>query len=179
MYDNVRLYLSSEKKTSSNWIKDILDEEFSDSDDFEPEKFLNPCSSNPDHGESVNEKALDEQTKSTLCMKCCSTKWDKECFKCMQDKKYNHSLKVHQEKQKKAVDVDDEISLKVNRSYEVNQSFIREQRKAKLPAELDLSDQPTVITVQHVIKGRHIKFCHWDSFDESPLYFISIWKQTQ
>ena len=29
----------SKKKTSNNRIQDILDEEFSDADDFEPEKF--------------------------------------------------------------------------------------------------------------------------------------------
>ena len=141
-----------QKKNTNNRIQDILDldEEFSNSDDFEPEKFLNPFSANPGHGESVNGKASDEQTKSTLCMKCFSTKGDK-------------------------------VSLKVNRSYEVNQSFIREQRKAKLPAELCLSDQSTVARVQH-IKGRLTKFCHPDSkyedvynwigaFYESPLYF--------
>ena len=100
----------------------------------------------------------------------------------MQDKEYNHSLKVDQEKQKKVVDVDDKASLKVNRSYEVNESHIREQRKTKLPAELGLSDQSTVVTIQHMIKGRLTRFCHPDSkyediydwisaFDESPLYF--------
>ena len=57
---HVRLYLLSKKKTSNNRIQDILDEEFSDSDGFEPEKFLNPFSANPNHGESVNEKASDE-----------------------------------------------------------------------------------------------------------------------
>ena len=60
----------------------------------------NPFSANPDHGESVNEKASDEQTKSTLCMKCFSTKRGKECLKCTQDKEYDHSRKVDQEKKK-------------------------------------------------------------------------------
>ena len=50
---HVRLYLLSKKKTSNNRIQDILDEEFNDSDDFEPEKFLNSFSENPDHRESV------------------------------------------------------------------------------------------------------------------------------
>ena len=70
----------------------------------------------------------------------------------------------------------------MNRSYEVNENFIREQRQAKLPAELGLSDQSTMVTVQYFIKGRLIRFCHPDSkyediynwigaFDESPLYF--------
>ena len=140
---HVRLYLLPKKKTSNNIVQDILDEEFSDSDDFESEKFLNPFSANPDHGQSVNEKASDEQTKSTSCMKCFSTKRNKECLKCMQDKEYDHSLKVDQEKKKKVVKVDDEVSLKVNRSYEVNERFIREQRKAKL----GLSDQSTVVAV--------------------------------
>ena len=80
-------------------------------------------------------------------MKCFSTKRDKECSKCMQDKEYDHSLKVDEEKKKKVVKVDDEVSLKVNRSYEVSESFIREQRKAKLPAKLGLSDQSTVVVV--------------------------------
>ena len=44
---HVWLYFLTKKKTSNNRIQDILDEEFSDSDDFEPEKFLNPF------GESV------------------------------------------------------------------------------------------------------------------------------
>ena len=57
---HMRLYHLSKKKTSNNRIQDILDEEFSDSDDFEPEKFLNTFSANPDHGQSVNEKASDE-----------------------------------------------------------------------------------------------------------------------
>ena len=57
---HVRLYHLSKKKNSNNIIQDILDEEFSDSDDFEPEKFLNPFSANPDHGQPVNEKASDE-----------------------------------------------------------------------------------------------------------------------
>ena len=35
MYDCIL----SKKKTSNNRIQDILDEEFSDADDFEPEKF--------------------------------------------------------------------------------------------------------------------------------------------
>ena len=103
------MHLLSKKKTN-NRIQDILDldEEFSNSDDFESAKFLNPFSANPDHGESVNGKASDEQTKSTLCIKCFSTKREK-------------------------------VSLKVNRSYEVNERFIGEQRKTKLPAELGLS----------------------------------------
>ena len=42
-----------------------------------------------------NEKASDEQTKSILCMKCFSTKRDKECLNCMQDKEYNHLLKFY------------------------------------------------------------------------------------
>ena len=114
-------------------------------------------------------------------MKCFSTKRDKECLKCMQDKKYDHSLKVDQEKKKKVVEVAEEVSLRVNRSYEVSGSFIREQRMAKLPAELGLSDQSTVVAVQH-IKGRLTRFCDPDSkyediynwigtFYESPLYF--------
>ena len=48
---HVRLYLLSKKKISNNIIQYILDEEFSDSDDFELEKFLNPFSANPDHGQ--------------------------------------------------------------------------------------------------------------------------------
>lgn len=40
----------NKKKTSNNRIQDILDEEFSDSDDFELQKFLNPF------GESVNDE---------------------------------------------------------------------------------------------------------------------------
>ena len=114
-------------------------------------------------------------------MKCFSTKRGAECFKCMQDKEYDHSLKVDQEKKKKVVEVHDEVSLKVNRSYEVSESFIREQRKAKLPSKLGFSDQATVVAVQH-IKGRLTRFCHPDSkyediynwigaFYESPLYF--------
>ena len=158
----VQLYLLSKKKTSNNRVQNILDKEFSDSDDFEPEKFLNPFSANPDHEESVNEKASDEQTKSTLCMKCFSTKRDKECLKCMQDKEYDHSLKVGEEKKKTVVEIDDEVSLKVNRSYEVEKSFIREQRKAKLPAKLGLSDKSTVVAIQHIIKGRLTRFCHPD-----------------
>ena len=69
----------------------------------------------------------------------------------------------------------------MNRSYEVNERFIGEQRNTKLPAELGLSDQSTVARVQH-IKGRLTRFCHPDSkyedvynwiraFYESPLYF--------
>ena len=81
----------------------------------------------------------------------------------MQGKEYDHSLKVDQEKKKKVVETDDEVSLKVNRSYEVNERFIREQRKAKLPAELGLPDQSTVVAVQHIIKGRLTRFCHPDS----------------
>ena len=115
-------------------------------------------------------------------MKGFSTKRDKECLKCMQDKEYDNLLKVDQEKKKKVVEVDDEVSLKVNRSYEVSESFIREQRKAKLPIELGLSDQSTVVVVQHIIKGQLTRFCHPDSkyegiynsigaFYESPLYF--------
>ena len=51
-----------------------------------------------------------------------------------------------------------------------------------MPAELALSDQSTVVTVQHIIKGRLKRFGHPDSkcediynwigaFDESSLYF--------
>ena len=47
----------------------------------------------------------------------------------MQDKEYDHSLKVDPEKKEKEVEVDDEVSLKVNRSYEVNETFIIEQKK--------------------------------------------------
>ena len=47
---HVWLYFLTKKKTSNNRIQDILDEEFSDSDDSEPEKFLNPF------GESVNDE---------------------------------------------------------------------------------------------------------------------------
>ena len=81
----------------------------------------------------------------------------------MQGKEYHHSLKVDQEKKKKVVETDDEVSLKVNRSYEVNERFIREQRKAKLPAELGLPDQSIVVAVQHIIKGRLTRSCHPDS----------------
>ena len=129
--------------------QDILDEEFSDSDDFEPEKFLNPSSANPNYGQSVNEKASDEQARRTLCMKCFSTKRDTKCLKCMQNE-YGHSLKVDQEKKMKVVEVDDEVSLKLNRSYEANESFTREQRKAKLPSELVFLDQATVVAVEHI-----------------------------
>ena len=86
-------------------------------------------------------------------MKCFSTKPDKNCLKCMQDKEYSHSLTVDQEKVKNVVEVDDEVSLKLNRSYEVNESFIREQRKAKLPTELGLSDQSTLLNTHHKKDG--------------------------
>ena len=100
----------------------------------------------------------------------------------MQDKEYDHSLKVDPEKKKKEVELDDEVSLKVNRSYEVNESFIIEQKNAKLPAELGLSDQSTVVAVQHTkrtaCKILSPRFKRWGyiynwigAFYESPLYF--------
>ena len=54
----------------------------------------------------------------------------------MQDKEYDHSLKVDPEKKKKEVELDDEVSLKVNRSYEVNESFIIEQKKCKVASRI-------------------------------------------
>ena len=104
-------------------------------------------------------------------MKRFNTKRDKEYLKCMQDKKCDHSLKVDQEKKRKVVEVDDEVSLKVNRSHEINENFIKEQRKAKLLAELGFSDQSTVVAVQHIIKGRFRRFCHPDSKYED-IYII-------
>ena len=113
-------------------------------------------------------------------MKCFSTKRDKKCFKGMQDKEHDHSLqlKKDQEKKKKVVEVNDEVSLKVNRSYKVNKSFIREQRKAKLPAELGQSDQSTVVAVQHIIIKQLISFCHPDSKYEDIYNWIGGFYET-
>ena len=103
-------------------------------------------------------------------MKCFSTKRDKKCFKGMQDKEYDHSLqlKKDQEKKKKVVEVNDEVSLKVN----------REQRKAKLPAELGQSDQSTVVAVQHIIIKQLISFCHPDSKYEDIYNWIGGFYET-
>ena len=55
------MYLLSKKKTGNNRVQDILDKEFSDSDDFEPEKFLNPFSANPNHEELVKKHQMNRE----------------------------------------------------------------------------------------------------------------------